>query len=53
MKLFTADKFGAIDVSNRVIMAPLTRMRAVAGDVPNELAIEYYSQRAKIGRAHV
>ena len=49
MKLFTADKFGAIEVSNRVIMAPLTRMRAVTGDVPNELAIEYYSQRASAG----
>ena len=49
MKLFTAEKFGAIEVKNRVIMAPLTRMRATAGDVPNELAIEYYSQRASAG----
>jgi len=49
MKLFTADKFGAIEVKNRVIMAPLTRMRATTGDVPSDLAIEYYSQRASAG----
>ena len=48
-KLFTAGNFGAIDISNRVIMAPLTRMRAMAGDVPNELSIEYYAQRAGAG----
>ena len=30
-------------------MAPLTRSRALAGDVPNSLAIEYYAQRASAG----
>ena len=30
-------------------MAPLTRNRAVAGLVPNPLAVEYYAQRATAG----
>lgn len=49
MKLLTPETFGAIRASNRVIMAPLTRMRAGAGDVPNPLAAEYYAQRAAAG----
>jgi 2,4-dienoyl-CoA reductase-like NADH-dependent reductase (Old Yellow Enzyme family) len=49
MKLLTAETFGAIAASNRVIMAPLTRMRAGEGDVPNPLAAEYYSRRASAG----
>ena len=49
MKLLTAETFGAIAASNRVIMAPLTRMRAGAGDVPGPFAAEYYSQRASAG----
>ncbi len=40
---------GAIEIKNRVIMAPLTRMRAIEGDVPNPLAKTYYSQRAGAG----
>jgi N-ethylmaleimide reductase len=46
MKLLTPETFGAIAASNRVIMAPLTRMRAGAGDVPGPLAAIYYAQRA-------
>ena len=41
---------GAVRVDNRVLMAPLTRMRAtVPGDVPNALMGEYYVQRASAG----
>ena len=40
---------GAIEIKNRVVMAPLTRMRAIDGDVPNPLAKTYYSQRAGSG----
>ena len=36
-------------MSNRVVMAPLTRCRASAGRVPNELMAEYYGQRAGFG----
>lgn len=49
MTLSTPETFGAIAAANRVIMAPLTRMRAGAGDVPGPLAAEYYAQRASAG----
>jgi N-ethylmaleimide reductase len=48
-KLFEPYQLGAITLANRVVMAPLTRNRAVAGLVPGPLAIEYYSQRATAG----
>lgn len=41
--------FGAIELKNRVVMAPLTRMRAIAGEISNPLAKTYYSQRAGAG----
>lgn len=48
-KIFTPIKVGAIEAKNRIVMAPLTRSRAVEGEVPNELAITYYKQRAGAG----
>jgi N-ethylmaleimide reductase len=48
-KLFDPYKLGAITLSNRAVMAPLTRNRALAGMVPNPLAVEYYGQRASAG----
>ena len=48
-KLFDPYKLGAVTLTNRAVMAPLTRNRAVAGFVPNPLAIEYYRQRASAG----
>ncbi len=48
-KLFEPYKLGAITLSNRTVMAPLTRNRAVDGFVPNPLAVEYYGQRASAG----
>ncbi len=48
-KLFEPYKLGPITLSNRTVMAPLTRNRAVAGLVPNPLAVEYYGQRASAG----
>src|ERR1700730_10792038 len=48
-KLFEPFKLGPITLPNRLVMAPLTRNRAVAGMVPNPLAIEYYGQRASAG----
>lgn len=47
--LFSAVRLGALDLANRVIMAPLTRNRAAAGQVPSPLAAEYYGQRASAG----
>lgn len=49
-KLFTPFTSGAFTFPNRVIMAPLTRMRATPpGDVPNDLMQTYYVQRASAG----
>lgn len=48
-RLFEPLRLGALDLPNRVIMAPLTRSRAVDGTVPNPLAVTYYSQRAGAG----
>ena len=39
-------KVGAWELPNRIIMAPLTRMRASEGRVPNKLMANYYEQRA-------
>jgi len=48
-KLFEPFKLGPITLPNRAVMAPLTRNRALAGLVPNPLAVEYYGQRASAG----
>jgi N-ethylmaleimide reductase len=48
-KLFEPYKLGPLTLPNRLVMAPLTRNRALAGLVPNPLAVEYYSQRASAG----
>lgn len=47
-KLFTPITVGALELPNRIIMAPLTRCRA-PGRVPNALMAEYYVQRASAG----
>lgn len=47
--LLSPIKIGAFELSNRVIMAPLTRCRSSEGRVPNDLMAEYYGQRASMG----
>ena len=47
--LFEPIKLGGISLSNRIIMAPMTRDRAGDGDVPTDLMAEYYGQRATAG----
>ncbi len=47
--LFSPLRFGRYELAHRVIMAPLTRMRAGLGNVPNEHAPTYYGQRATPG----
>ena len=47
--MFTPVTLGSIELKNRLVMVPLTRMRAIAGDVPNPLAKTYYAQRASAG----
>ena len=47
--LFQPVQFGPYTLSNRIVMAPLTRSRAQKGDIPSLLAPEYYRQRATAG----
>ncbi len=48
--LFAPYTLGDLTLKNRVLMAPLTRSRATQpGDVPNDMNVEYYRQRASAG----
>lgn len=47
--LFDPLKLGAIALNNRIVMAPLTRMRAVDQRSANEVIKKYYVQRASAG----
>lgn len=49
MNLFSRYKLGDIELSNRMVMAPMTRCRAVEGNIPSPLAVTYYVQRARAG----
>ncbi|BDA14012.1 MULTISPECIES: oxidoreductase [Aeromonas] len=46
--LFTPTRLGSLSLKNRIVMAPLTRSRAI-GNQPNELIEQYYRQRADAG----
>ncbi|UJB63451.1 alkene reductase [Acidovorax sp. YS12] len=47
--LFSPAKVGALTLKNHMVMSPLTRSRAGAGDAPTALVAEYYRQRATAG----
>jgi len=47
--LFTPVQLGPYQLTHRVVMAPLTRMRTAADFVPNDLLVEHYTQRATQG----
>jgi N-ethylmaleimide reductase len=48
--LFTPIQLGPMKLSHRIVMAPLTRSRSEQpGDVPGDLMVEYYTQRASEG----
>ena len=48
--LFDPITVGDLELPNRIIMAPLTRARAIGGErVPNALMAQYYVQRASAG----
>lgn len=47
--LFTPIELGALSLPNRIVMPALTRSRAGAGEVPTELNVRYYAQRASAG----
>ena len=47
--LFTPGRLGALQLRNRIMMAPMTRNRALPGGIPSDLTLEYYAQRASAG----
>jgi N-ethylmaleimide reductase len=47
--LFRPVQLGVIQLPNRIVMAPLTRMRAGANNVPTPMNADYYAQRASAG----
>ena len=47
--LFSPVSLGRLQLPNRIVMAPLTRNRAAAGDVPQSMHVTYYRQRATAG----
>lgn len=49
MNLFSKLELGKLTLKNRIIMAPMTRCRAVEDNCANDLMAEYYSQRASAG----
>jgi N-ethylmaleimide reductase len=48
-KLFSQTKIGSVQLKHRVVLAPLTRMRTEPGNVPGDLMVDYYTQRASEG----
>ncbi|MEM7657643.1 MAG: alkene reductase [Bacteroidota bacterium] len=48
MKLFEAYELAGLPLQNRVVMAPMTRSRAI-NNIPNDLMATYYRQRSGIG----
>src|SRR5690606_3063462 len=46
--LFDTHTLGNLTLTNRIVMAPMTRSRAI-NNIPNELMAEYYGQRAAAG----
>jgi len=49
LSLLSPYSFGNLTLANRVVMAPMTRCRAVGENVPGPLAVTYYTQRASAG----
>ena len=48
MKLFSKYNLGNLEMKNRIVMAPMTRSRAI-NNIPNDLMVEYYQQRSDAG----
>ena len=46
---FSTFQLGRITLSNRLVMAPMTRSRANSDGIPGDLVAEYYAQRASVG----
>jgi len=49
LSLFAPTTLGPLTLGNRMVMAPMTRSRALQASTPNDLMAEYYGQRAAAG----
>ncbi|MFT4519698.1 MAG: N-ethylmaleimide reductase [Halioglobus sp.] len=49
LDLFTPVKLGALELRNRIVMAPMTRSRADKNAVPTDVMVDFYGQRASAG----
>jgi N-ethylmaleimide reductase len=49
MSVYSDYRLGELGLPNRFVLSPMTRSRALAGNVPNPLAAVYYAQRATAG----
>ncbi len=47
-RLFSPYTLGSLHLRNRIVMAPMTRSRAI-GNLPNDLMVQYYASRATAG----
>ncbi len=47
--LFQSVQFGSMELPNRIVMSPMTRIRADEGCVPSDRMVRYYAQRASAG----
>jgi N-ethylmaleimide reductase len=47
--LFTPLQAGDILLPNRIVMSPLTRARAGATHIPNDMMVDYYSNARRAG----
>ena len=47
-KLFQPIHVGDVTLAHRVVMAPMTRMRASVDHVPQDVMVTYYDQRSKV-----
>ncbi|HEY0941476.1 MAG TPA: alkene reductase [Steroidobacter sp.] len=49
MKLLSPYSFAGLELPNRMVMPAMTRSRALSGNIPGPLTVEYYTQRASAG----
>ena len=49
VKLFSPLNLGGLELPNRLVMAPLTRIRSGSSGVPGDLVALHYTQRASLG----
>jgi 2,4-dienoyl-CoA reductase-like NADH-dependent reductase (Old Yellow Enzyme family) len=47
--LFDPIRVGELELPNRILMSPMTRLRATTDNIPTPLMVAYYAQRASAG----